>query len=147
MHDGLNLDPFEVIFVKAKEYPRVPTTQNFLRRYTDYYMDKKKLDVEMNAYLSPEIQDMLEKEKLNLQRKINKCHAAFDVEFYLDHNADLRGTLEEESEEGGGEAAYNHFLKSGFYEKRTYRFKLLPAEEEEEEDGKDEDECRSFLTV
>jgi hypothetical protein len=114
MNDGLGLDPFEVVFIKAKEYPRVAATQAFLRRYTDYAMDRD--DLTTNGFNSPRVQMALAQERAALNERVLRCEAYFDAEFYLKHNPDLVGAVQEAH-------ALNHFNDYGFVERRAYRYK------------------------
>ena len=114
MNDGLmGLDPYEIVFVKAKEYPKIPVMQGFLDRYTNYYMGQD--NVTSNGFTSSDIQEGLDKEKMALQQRVAKC-AAFDMDYYLEYNPDLRGVLI------GRDQGVAHFFESGFYERRPYRF-------------------------
>lgn len=144
MNDGLTVDPFEVLFVKAKGYPRVPATAAFLDRYTDYYMHGPGADtgvdtggteeqgqnrkkpppptkaqltaLEGNAFLGPAVQQELQRERAALWRKAARCGAAFDAAFYRARNPDLAGMSDEE--------ARAHFDEHGFFERRAYRFEV-----------------------
>jgi hypothetical protein len=123
MNDGLPLDPFEVLFIKAKAFPQVPAAAVFLERYTDYFLrDAKAIDtaaLEGNGFLAPAVQRELQREKAALWRKAQRCGAAFDTAFYLARNPDLQGVVP-------GDAAQAHFEDHGFNERREYRF-VAPA--------------------
>ena len=108
MNDGLGLDPFEVVFIKAKEFPRVAANQDFLRRYTDYALGRD--DLTANGVNSPHGQMALAQERAALNERVLRCQADFDVEFYLKHNPDL-GAMQEAH-------ALNHFINHGFVERR-----------------------------
>lgn len=114
MNDGLGLDPFEVVFIKAKEYPRVAATQAFLSRYTDYAMGRD--DLTSNDFDSPRVQVALAQERALLKARVLRCKATFDADFYFKHNPDLAGAVQEAQ-------ALDHFNDYGFVERRPYRYK------------------------
>lgn len=114
MNDGLGLDPFEVVFVKAKEYPRVAATQAFLSRYTDYAMGRD--DLVSNGFDLPHVQVAIQREQTLLRERVLRCQATFDADFYLKQNSDLPGAV------SLGDAL-KHFDEFGFVERRPYRFK------------------------
>jgi len=113
MNDGLGLDPFEVVFIKAKGYPRVATTQVFLSRYTDYALGRD--DLTTNDFNSPRVQVVIEQERALLKARVLRCGATFDAEFYFKYNPDLAGAVEMAH-------ALNHFNDYGFAERRPYRY-------------------------
>lgn len=113
MNDGLGLDPFEVVFVKAKEYPRV-ATQVFLNRYTEYAMGRD--DLTSNGFDTPRVQVAIQKERVALQERVLRCQASFDADFYLKQNPDLPGAVPRAD-------ALKHFNEYGFFERRPYRYK------------------------
>lgn len=122
MNDGLHmLDPYELVFIKAKPYPIVEASLHFLKRYYDYYLDKD--DLESNDFLSPRVQVVLAEKKLELQNKVDVCQADFDIDFYFRNNPDLTGAVDETD-------ALKHFYRNGFYERRLYRF-VSQSESEE----------------
>jgi hypothetical protein len=61
------------------------------------------------------VQLALDQERLELERRVERCQAVFDTRFYLQNNPDLLGTVEEDR-------ALEHFDAYGFYERRTYRY-------------------------
>ena len=141
MNDGLTVDPFEVLFVKAKGYPRVPATAAFLDRYTDYYLkgpgagagagvagaeekggrkpptEAQLAALEANAYLGTAVQQELQRERAALWRRAARCGAEFDAAFYKARNPDLAGMTDEQ--------AQVHFDEHGFFERRAYRFEVV----------------------
>lgn len=125
MNDGLNLDPFEVVFVKAKPFPRVAAVQNFLARYTEYALNPGH-DLSSNDYHSPRVQMALDTERMELGRRVERCQAVFDTRFYMQNNPDLIGAVQEEK-------ALQHFDAHGFYERRTYRFTSASVEQQGED--------------
>ncbi|GAB5037916.1 Hypothetical protein NocV09_12400030 [Nannochloropsis oceanica] len=113
MNDGLGLDPFEVVFVKAKEYPLMAAAQAFLHRYTDYAMGRDNFTY--NGFHSPRVQIPLAQERTSLNDRVLRCEASFDAGFYLKYNPDLVGAVQEAN-------ALNHFNNRGFVERRPYRY-------------------------
>ena len=141
MNDGLDLDPFEVLFVKSKAFPRVASTHEFLARYTAYFMGRD--DLASNDFASPRMQAALENERAELQRRVEHCNAVFDGEFYFATNPDLAGAVNQTD-------ALKHWDEYGFLERRPYRFtsttrrRRAAAVRGKEGEAEDDDECRDF---
>ena len=68
MNDGLDLDLFEVVFVKAREFQHVHS----LARYTEYFTGKD--DLTSNEFNSPRMQLAFEEECTALKRRVEQCH-------------------------------------------------------------------------
>jgi hypothetical protein len=117
MNDGLSLNPYEVVFVKAKQYQQAPDVTAFLSRYTDYMMrdagDEHRLAG--NGYFSQDSQRKLANEWAELQKKAKRCHWIFDEAFYLAENPDL-GSADREY-------PFQHFKTNGFRERRAFRYR------------------------
>lgn len=119
-NDGLGLDPFEVVFVKGKALPKGQAMQYFLERYTHYFTGDD--DYASSEFFSTRVQNLLKAEMQALQRKVDRCVARFDIDFYFKHNPDLVGIIPEEG-------AFNHFLNAGFQEKRPFNYISLKKNE------------------
>lgn len=111
-NDGQNLDPFEVLFVKVKEFPLVSNSDE-IRHYTSYFMGNRSISA--SDFFSPKVQKLLKSEKAALYDRAKRCKAVFDAEYYLKMNPDLSGvmpTLE----------LVKHFDYAGFEERRAFRY-------------------------
>lgn len=112
-NDGLDLDPFEVVFVKSKSTIQVPLA-DFTRRYSDYMLGRD--DLTSNEFHSPRVQTAL-KAALDRERsEAARCGLIFDEQFYVDSNKDLKFMAV------GAGTLTAHFIQHGFGERRPYRF-------------------------
>ncbi|KAI3431515.1 hypothetical protein D9Q98_004565 [Chlorella vulgaris] len=111
MYDGVNISPFEVMFVKVKEFLLEAgwMTASSAKKYTAWVRHETNLTA--NEYTLK--RTMLRNMKiLNMRARGSAC---FDFEFYKAHNPDLPVW--------GPETIWEHFVTSGQHEGRVFRFR------------------------
>lgn len=115
MYDGVNISPFEVMFVKVKEFLLEAnwTTATSAKKYTTWNRGQHKIaDNEYNAKKT-ELRNM---KVLNMRARGSAC---FDFDFYRAKNPDLPVW--------GHETMWEHFVTSGQHEGRVFRFRCKPG--------------------
>ena len=114
-NDGLELDPFEVVFVKSKTTISL-AHDHMVRRYSDYLLGRD--DIISNDWESPRAQEALRAALRSKEAVAATCGAVLDIEFYARSNKDLALLPLD--------ALPKHYHDHGFSERRLHRYKLKP---------------------
>ena len=111
MYDGINLSPFEVIFVKVKDYLLQAnwTAATAASRYSHWVSDHDD-DIRLNEYTKKK-KYLREVKVLGMRARGDTC---FDYDFYRERNPDLPAW--------GMKQLWEHFVKNGQHEGRQFRF-------------------------
>jgi len=111
MYDGINLSPFEVIFVKVKDYLLQAnwTAATAASKYSHWVSDHDD-DIRLNEYTKKK-KYLQEVKVLGMRAKGDGC---FDYDFYRERNPDLPAW--------GMKQLWEHFVKNGQHEGRQFRF-------------------------
>ncbi|KAL6766934.1 hypothetical protein ACKKBG_A37960 [Auxenochlorella protothecoides x Auxenochlorella symbiontica] len=114
MYDGINLSPFEVMFVKMKEYLLEAnwTTATEIKKYTEWARDRGQ-GLASNEYTAK--QEHLRRVKVLGMRE--RGPACFDFDFYKLRNPDLP------IPPWTAAHMWDHFVDFGQHEGRVFRFK------------------------
>jgi len=133
-NDGLNLDPFEVVFIKVKSTIALPH-YNMVRRYTDYLFGRD--NISLNEWNSQRFQDALQDALKTETTTAKTCGLVFDVEFYARSNKDLQALPPD--------SLLEHYFHHGFAERRLHRYKLAAPDKTGGKSAKLQPHCASFL--
>ena len=110
-NDGLNLDPFEVMFVKVKSTIEL-SHDNMVRRYADYLFGKD--DLKSNEWTTERIQNRLQNDFRQEMSVAERCGLVFDVDYYARKNNDLSLLPKDQ--------LLDHFKNYGALHRRAHRF-------------------------
>lgn len=115
MYDGVNISPFEVMFVKVKEFLLEAnwTTATSAKKYTTW--NRRQHKVAENEYTAKKT-ELRNMKILNMRARGSAC---FDFDFYRSKNPDLPVW--------GHETMWEHFVTSGQHEGRVFRFRCKPG--------------------
>jgi hypothetical protein len=113
-NDGLDLDPFEVVFIKVKTNGYNYPNHAFALKYMDYSFGRS--DINGNDLYSAYSKSKAKSYYQGLASLASSCGAQFDAEFYHDMHSDLHvfGLAQLES----------HFFNEGFFVGRAHRYKI-----------------------
>ncbi|GAB4817919.1 hypothetical protein N2152v2_004965 [Parachlorella kessleri] len=114
MYDGIDLSPFEIMFVKLKQFLLEAnwTTAAQGKKYSQWSMERD--DIRTNEYTA-------KKDYLRLIKILGMQHrgpACFDFELYRKRNPDLP--------KWGDQDLWEHFVKHGQHEGRVFRYAASP---------------------
>lgn len=111
MYDGINISPFEVMFIKVKEFLLDAnwTAATVADKYSKWIMEEEE-DITTNEYVKNKAY-LREVKIIGMRAKGDAC---FDYEFYKVRNPDLPKWAHSQ--------IWEHFVKNGQHEGRQFRF-------------------------